>query len=324
MTVPDTSSASQPSDSQPSDSNPSDRPQPPNERLPSEQLSPGSVALHSLSSTDVVALFDHEQSTITAALLRVRDDVARLGDAMADCLTGGGRIVYVGAGTSGRIGALDAAEWPPTFGVSPSQILALMAGGDRALRESVEGAEDDRVAARSDLEGVHVSRADLLIGISASGTAPYVSEAIAIARRLGAGRAFITSNPSTESEDAELIAVRLETGAEVLAGSTRLKAATVTHQVLQRASNVCAVRCGWVYAGRMVEMRPTNVKLRARAERIVAELCELDPKVAGELLRTSDDDMKVAIVSHRLDVTAAQARTRLDAVHRRLTEIPGF
>ncbi|MCA8959747.1 MAG: N-acetylmuramic acid 6-phosphate etherase [Planctomycetes bacterium] len=288
-----------------------------------EALAHGSEGLHQLDAESLIARFDDEQASITRALSDARPRIAELARSMARALAGEGRVIYVGAGTSGRLGVLDAAEWSPTFAVDPTRVLGRIAGGPRALSAAVEGAEDDEASAEEDLEALSFAARDLLIGLSASGGAPYVRRALCVARERGAARALITAGEPPIA-DPELLVVRLSTGPEILAGSTRLKAATATHQVLQRASTACAVLSGWVYAGRMVEMRPTNRKLRDRAERIVAELGELPRAEAAALLRECGDDIKVALVARRLTIDPTRARAELANVGRRLTEIPGF
>lgn len=291
---------------------------------PSEALNPMSAELHRLDSHAILDLFESDALAVPRALENARDAIVQLGEAMADTLRHDGRILYFGAGTSGRIGALDAAEWPPTFGIDPERIVATMAGGPTALQNAVEGAEDDRDAARTDVRTLQASPKDLWVGISASGSAAYVREVLKLARGAGARRTLITSHPTVGDDDRDLIAVRFDTGAEVLAGSTRLQAATATHQVLQRCSNLCAVRRGWVYAGRMVEMRPTNRKLRDRAERIVAELAPLPRDEAKMLLEACDDDIKCALVAARRGVSPPEAAKCLATIDRVLTQLPEF
>jgi N-acetylmuramic acid 6-phosphate etherase len=284
-----------------------------------EQVDPRSERLHAMSSRAIVDFVDEADRGVAPALAAAGDAIASLGDRMASALERGARVIYLGAGTSGRLGCLDAAEWPPTFGVGADRVVGVIAGGVGALARSVEGAEDSATAAVEDLRGVGLAPADLLVGISASGGAPYVLAGLQYARQLGTARALVTSLESAaDPSDEQLLRVVVRTGREVLAGSTRLKAAAATHQVLQRASLVCAVRCGWVYRGRMVEMRPTNRKLRARAARIVADLARVTTATAAALLEAADWDIKVAIVCAVRRVDAGSARNLLRERGRRL------
>lgn len=292
--------------------------------LPVTERHHAAVRLDQLSSTEILAEFEREDLRVCAALEALRAPIEALAQAMQEALRAGGRIFYVGAGTSARIGALDAAEWPPTFGVDASRLQAIVAGGDGALLRAVEGAEDRGDEAVAALESVVLSTADLVIGISASGAAAFVSAALAYAREIGCRRAFLTANADSAPQDAALVLVAFDTGPELLTGSTRLKAATATHRILQRASNLCAVASGWIHDGWMVEMRPTNKKLQARAVRTVAALGHVDEARAGELLDACDSDIKVAVVCARSGESPANARQRLAQVERHLRQLPEF
>ncbi len=204
------------------------------------------------------------------AVGRALPALARLADAAATALGSGGRLVYAGAGTSGRLGALDAAECPPTFGVAPSRVLALVAGGARALRRAVEGAEDDDASGAAAVRRIRAGARDLVVGLSASGTTPFVLGALAEARRRGARTALVTSNPAARSN--ARLKVVLATGPELVAGSTRMKAGTAAKMALGLVSTAAFARLGAVRAGRMVALAAANVKLRRRAVHIVTEL----------------------------------------------------
>ncbi len=219
--------------------------------------------------------------------------IAALADEVARTLRSGGRLVYAGAGTSGRLGALDAAECPPTFGVAPSRVVALVAGGPRALRRAVEGAEDDATAGAAAVRRARIGARDLVVGISASGTTPYVLAALAEARRRGAGTALVTSNPSARAAADRRIV--LETGPERVAGSTRMKAGTAAKMALGLLSTAAFVRLGAVRSGRMVALRAGSAKLRARAVRNVADLAGVSAGVARRLLEASGWDVTAAI-----------------------------
>jgi N-acetylmuramic acid 6-phosphate etherase len=228
-----------------------------------------------------------------AAVGRAVPVIARLADLAAARLGRGGRLVYVGAGTSGRLGALDAAECPPTFGADPSRVVALVAGGPAALRRAVEGAEDDRAAGARAVAAARLGPDDLLVGISASGTTPFVIAALAAARRRGAATALLTSNPAARARVDERVV--LETGPERIAGSTRMKAGTAAKMALGLLSSAAFVRLGAVRAGRMVALRPTNEKLRRRAVRTVAELAGIGAAAARRLLSASGWDVRQAL-----------------------------
>lgn len=291
-----------------------------------EALHEGAQHLDATNSEALLDLFDARQRELARALEAARPAIARLGAAQARTLRDGGRIIYVGAGTSGRLGLLDAAEWPPTFGVPPDRIVGVIAGGSEAITRAVEGAEDSREDAIGCLRELSVDAADLVCGITASGRTPFVLEALLEAKRRGASRALVTSGvlPERETElreDRELEVVALETGAELLAGSTRLLAASAAHQVLQRASVLCALASGWIHRGHMVEMRPTNEKLRERAVRIVAELASAAPERAREALVEAGWDIKVAIVQLVQGCDRATARSRLASRERRLDRV---
>ncbi len=264
-----------------------------------------------------LTLFAEEEPRLAAALIDAAPGIFKLGNGMAAALAGMGRVIYVGAGTSGRLGVLDAAEWGPTFGIAPGRVIARIAGGDRALTSAVEGAEDDGAAGRQVIRDLETGWRDLVVGISASGGAEFVRAALAEARDRGSQRGWITASTDTLVDD-DAARVVLDLGPELLAGSTRLKAATATHRVLGRASCICALQLGWIHRGRMVEMRPTNRKLRARAERIVAELAGISTDEAARVLVAAGDDIKVAIVSAALHLEPGVARDRLREVGRRL------
>ncbi|MEE8142491.1 MAG: N-acetylmuramic acid 6-phosphate etherase [Planctomycetota bacterium] len=299
--------------------------QPSGKLRPSEEVLAASENLHRFSPAELMTLFESEDRAIIEAVARARGAIQELGEGMAQALREGGRIIYVGAGTSGRLGFLDASEWPPTFGTDPEQVVALLAGGESALRVAVEGAEDRAELAYRALEEVHLRPPDLVVGLSASGTTRYVRGALEFAWREGCVRAFISCHPHPEPlaggvPSAEIL-VQLSTGPEVVAGSTRLKAAAATHMVLQRASTLCALRCGWIYAGRMVEMRPRSEKLRARAVCIVSDLGAIGDEAAATLLGETEGDIKLAILMARSGLSLVEARRRLAAVDRDLTQL---
>jgi N-acetylmuramic acid 6-phosphate etherase len=277
---------------------------------PTERLHPRSEDLDLRPVAEVVARLHAEDLAAVQAVGRVLPEIAAAAELAAAALRAGGRLIYVGAGTSGRLGALDAAECPPTFGVSPAQVVALVAGGPRALRRAVEGAEDDRTAGQRDLLRLRPGPKDLVIGITASSTTPYVLGALAQARRARARTALVCCNPACSRALAEITLVP-DTGPELVAGSTRLKAGTATKLVLNAISTAAMVRLGKVYRGRMVDLRPTNQKLRARAKAMVLELTGLSEAQAQKLLARARGSPRLAVAMHLSGGTATQARALL-------------
>jgi N-acetylmuramic acid 6-phosphate etherase len=260
---------------------------------PTERLHPASSELDALPTRRVLAVLHRGDEEAVAAVRRALPSLARLADLAADRLGRGGRLAYVGAGTSGRLGALDAAECPPTFGVSPSRVRALVAGGSRALRRAVEGAEDDAPAGRAAVRAARLGPRDLAVGISASGTTPFVLAALDEARRRGAATALLTAHPRARA--AADVKVVLDTGPELVAGSTRMKAGSATKMALSLLSTAAMIRLGKVRAGRMIDLVPTSAKLRRRAVRMVMELGGVDGARAGVALAGSGWRVRAAL-----------------------------
>lgn len=261
---------------------------------------------------EIVSLLHREDRAAVEAVRRVLPSVTRVAEAARDALAAGGRIVYVGAGTSGRLGALDAAECPPTFGTDPAQVVALIAGGPKALIHAVEGAEDDAAAGAREIRALRIGSRDLVIGISASATTPYVVGALKAARARGAKTALITAAARRGQAKTVDFLVAPKTGAELVAGSTRLKAGTATKLVLNAISTAAMVALGKVYRGRMVDLQVTNAKLRARAERMVAELTGLSLRRARRLLKAAGDSPKLALAMHFTGASAPVARRAVE------------
>ncbi|CAM3675270.1 N-acetylmuramic acid 6-phosphate etherase [Corallococcus soli] len=230
---------------------------------------------------------------------------------VAEALRVGGRLLYVGAGTSGRLGVLDASECPPTFGVPATCVQAAIAGGRQALTHAVEGAEDDVGAGARAVRAFRATARDVVCGITASASTPYVRGALDEARRLGAHTVLVCCNPPGKAMRADTV-VLARTGPEVVAGSTRLKAGTATKLVLNALTTAAFVSLGKVYRGRMVDVRPTNAKLKARAARMVAELTDVSPVKARALLAAAGDSVKLALAMHFTGLPPAQARRRLE------------
>ncbi|HQE81694.1 MAG TPA: N-acetylmuramic acid 6-phosphate etherase [Candidatus Hydrogenedentes bacterium] len=269
------------------------------------------VFLERLSPTEIVMAMNRLDSEVPAAVARVSDSVALAMEWAAAALSGTGRLIYIGAGTSGRLGVLDASECPPTFGVDPGRVLGIIAGGDAALRTSAEGAEDDTGAALRDLENVQppIGTSDVVIGIAASGTTPYTLAALVRARDAGARTVLLCCSICAESP-AELT-IAIDTGPEIVAGSTRLKAGTAMKMALNTISTGAMALSGRVFEGMMVGMRPTNQKLRRRAVAILQALLGLEARSAARLLHDADDDIRTAVVMCRLGMSVERARELL-------------
>ncbi|MHB8875619.1 MAG: N-acetylmuramic acid 6-phosphate etherase [Myxococcaceae bacterium] len=276
-----------------------------------ETLHPRAEDLELATPGELVRWLHAEDAAAVAAVRRELPRIAEVAGAAARSLRSGGRLVYVGAGTSGRLGALDAAELPPTFGTRPQQVVAVIAGGPAALTRSVEGAEDDALEGARALRRLKVGPADLVCGISASGTTPFVLGALAGAKRAGAATALVCCNPGRGAARAADWLVAPLTGPELVAGSTRLKAGTATKLVLNAISTAAMISLGKVYRGRMVDLAPSNRKLAARAVRMVAELTGLGLRQAASLLQSAGGSPRVAIAMHLTGVGRRDAERRL-------------
>lgn len=262
------------------------------EDLPTEAIDPAAPQLDLLAPRDIARLLLREETRAHAAVGAAIDAIGRACEAAADSLRAGGRLLYVGAGTSGRLGVLDAAEMAPTFGAEPGQVVARIAGGARALTESVEGAEDDAEAGQRDLGPT--TEDDCVVGISMSGTAAYVRGALEAAR---GARVLLTANPRSDLPAG--IRIVLDLGPEALAGSTRLKGGSATKAVLNMISTAAMAASGAVYGNLMVRVRPLNRKLRDRAERLVERIAHVPRDRAGDLLLAGGDDVRVAVLMAR-------------------------
>lgn len=278
--------------------------------LSTEAVDPASAELDRLSTRDALALFAAADRAAVAAVEACREDLARAVDTVAERLERGGRLLYVGAGTSGRLAVLDAAECPPTFQSNPAQVQAAIAGGEAALVGAVEGAEDDAEAGAAAVRERGIGAGDAVLGITAGGTTPYVHGALAEARRRGAATIFFACVPRSEVPDAADVSIRAVTGPELLAGSTRLKAGTATKLALNALTTLVMTRLGKVHGNLMVDVDTrANRKLVDRGERLVMRLAHVDREEAAELLRRAAGRVKLAVVMHarRLDAPAAEA-----------------
>ena len=289
-------------------------------RLATEAAHPRSAALEALSTDELVALLVGEERHAQQAAYGARREIARAADRVAAALRAGGRLFYVGAGTSGRLGALDAAELPPTFGSSPDQVVAVVAGGSRALRRSVEGAEDRPQQAAERLQRLGLDGRDVVCAIAASGVTPFARAALDYAHTRGAATIFVTCAPDAAKDAGADLVIAAPVGPEILAGSTRLKGGSATKMILNALSTATMVALGKVYRGRMVDVVASNEKLRDRARRIVVELCRVDERTARALLKRAGGKVKLAIAMHALGLPAGEAAERLaqsgDDLHR--------
>ena len=280
--------------------------------LLTEQVNPASANLDQLSSIEIVEIFNQEDAKTIEAIAQAREELARAIDLTAEKLRQGGRLFYVGAGTSGRLGVLDAAECPPTFCTSPEMVQGIIAGGADALLRSSEGLEDLADQGVSAIVERQIHAIDVVVGIAAGGTTPYVHGALAEGRKRGATTIFIACVPQEQVQIEVDVDIRLVVGAEVLAGSTRLKAGTVTKLALNILSTGTMVRLGKVYGNRMIDVAVTNSKLHDRALRILCDLTDLDRTQASELLEKSDRSVKTALMIHWTGLSRLDSDRLLD------------
>jgi N-acetylmuramic acid 6-phosphate etherase len=284
-------------------------------RRGTEERNPRSRELDRLSTRELLGVIHDEDATVAAAVRQELPAIARAVDAIVDALLRGGRLIYVGAGTSGRLATLDAAECPPTFGVSPKLVQAVIAGGRRALTDAVEGAEDDAKQGARDLVSRRVTKADVVVGLTASGTTPYVLGALKLARSRGAMTIGVTANRSAAIERVARITIAPETGPEVVAGSTRMKAGTAQKLVLNLLSTAAMIRLGHVYNNWMVDVALTNEKLRRRGLRILQEASGATESAAARALRQAGNRLRVALVMLKMKADADEAERKLRHAH---------
>ena len=279
-----------------------------------EQRNPKSTKIDKLDVLGIVDLINNEDRLVAAAVSDEREAIARAIELVEKAFQGGGRLVYVGAGTSGRLGVLEAAEMPPTFGVDPGMVHGVIAGGYQALVRSQEGAEDHLEDGAAAINNLDVGQRDFVLGIATSGSTPYVHGALSRARELGARTGFLlcTSPPAALLSEHDVVIAPL-VGAEVITGSTRMKAGTATKLVLNTITTGAMVRIGKVYSNLMVDLQVTCEKLRDRGERILSELLNLDQPAAAALLDRASGDVKTALVMGHLGIDREEALKRLDA-----------
>jgi N-acetylmuramic acid 6-phosphate etherase len=283
------------------------------DHLQTEARNPDSANLDELTAIEFVHLMNAEDGKVVPAVASQAEVIASAIEVIADRMRAGGRLIYVGAGTSGRLGVLDASECPPTFSVPPGQVIGIIAGGPTALTKAVEGAEDQPELAERDLSAISLCAKDVLVGIASSGRTPYVLGAIAYARRLGAFTIGFSCNADSELIPLVDLAITPVVGPEVLSGSTRLKAGTATKLVLNQLTTGAMVRLGKAFGNLMVDLRASNVKLRARTNRIVRLLTGVDREEAAALLESCNGELKTALVAALARIPPAEARVRLES-----------
>jgi N-acetylmuramic acid 6-phosphate etherase len=295
----------------------------PKERRRSEQRNAASKNLDRMSAMQIVRLMNREDHKVASAVGRALPAIARAVDAIVKAVRSGGRLIYLGAGSSGRMAVLDAAECPPTFGTSPALVQALIAGGRPAVTGAVEGAEDSAANAERDLRAKKLSRRDVVVGITASGTTPYVLSALQYARRRGAATVAITVNPNTPVARLAKILIATQVGPEVLTGSTRLKAGTAQKMVLNMLSTAAMARLGHVYENLMIDVKPSNHKVSDRIRRILAEATGKSVSASEHALRQAEHNMRLALVMLKQGVDARGAKKKLAAARGDLHEALG-
>jgi N-acetylmuramic acid 6-phosphate etherase len=283
--------------------------------LPTEQRNPATTGIDRLSTLEMVRLLNAQDATVAAAVERALPAIAESIDAIVDRVRHGGRLIYIGAGTSGRLGVLDASECPPTYNTPPELVVGLIAGGDHALRHPVENIEDRPEDGADALRDINLTASDVIVGIAASGRTPFVVGALRYARSNGAATISLSNVDDAAIAREADIAIAAVTGPEPITGSTRMKAGTAQKMVLNMLTTGTMVRLGKTYGNLMVDVQPSNAKLRDRAIRIVAEATDLDRDAAAALLERAGQDVKVAITMQLLGIPASEARGRVDAAN---------
>lgn len=280
-------------------------------RLDTETSNPNSKHIDRLPAVDICRIINSEDKTIASIVENEIDNIARAAEIAADVLRDGGRLFYIGAGTSGRLGVLDAAECPPTFGTDPGQVIGVIAGGRDTLVRSAEGIEDRAAEAASDLQKLNFSSQDMLIGLAASIKTPYTVAGVRYAGDLGAKTALIVCNPAGDLDFRPDIVIQLQVGPEVITGSTRMKSGTAQKMALNMISTAAMVLLGKCYGNLMVDLKATSEKLVTRSRKILIDLLDISYDEADRLLESSGGSVKLAIAMHRLKIDRTEAEKRL-------------
>lgn len=281
-------------------------------KMITETRNPKTLELDAMSTTDILHVMNEENRLLAEAIAKELGPIEKAVETIAASFEKGGRLIYVGAGTSGRLGLLDAVECPPTFGTVPEQVVGLLAGGHKAFVKAVEGAEDSKELGRGDLEIIKLTDKDTVVGIAASGRTPYVVGALEYANSVGAPTVALACNKESEIGRVSKIVIEVVPGPEILTGSTRLKAGTVQKMVLNMLSTVSMIRVGKVYKNLMVDVQQTNEKLHVRAENIVMEITSCDRVEARNYLKESEGSIKVAIIMYLVGCKKEEALEKLE------------
>lgn len=282
------------------------------DNLLTEARNPQTMELDSMTPLEIVTAMNREDARVPESIRPQLPNIARCVAWATEAIRTGGRLIYMGAGTSGRLGVLDAVECPPTFGVSPDVVVGLIAGGERAFVKAVEGAEDSRELGKADLEAIGLTPKDLVVGIAASGRTPYVLGGLAYANSLGCKTAAISCNPGSALGEEAQLAIEVAPGPECLTGSTRLKAGTAQKLILNMISTATMVGCGKAYSNLMVDVMQTNEKLVVRAQNIVMEATGVSRDSAKEAIALAGGSCKLAVTMILADCTVEEAKERLE------------
>lgn len=281
-------------------------------KMTTETRNPRTLELDAMSTADILHVMNEEDASISHAIAKELVPIEKAIEFISASLEKGARLIYVGAGTSGRLGLLDAVECPPTFGTQPEQVVGLLAGGHKAFMKAVEGAEDNKELGRADLEDIDLTAEDTVVGIAASGRTPYVIGALEYANSIGAKTVALACNKGSAIGKISKVTIEVVPGPEILTGSTRLKAGTAQKLVVNMLSTVSMIRVGKVYKNLMVDVQQTNEKLHARAENIMMEITSCEREEAKRYLKCSEGSVKVAIVMYLLRCSKQEALEKLE------------
>ena len=282
-------------------------------KLMTEQVNDRSKDIETQSIGEILRYMNDENRKITDAIEQCIPEIEKVTAGVVQAFEKGGRLIYLGAGTSGRLGVLDASECPPTFGVSPEMVVGIIAGGDYALRNAIEGAEDDETLAEKQLRDLDLVKEDVVIGISASGRTPYVAAGLSYANEVGCFTGAISNSPNALISNIAAVGIEAITGPEVVTGSTRMKAGTAQKIILNMITTTAMIQVGKIFKGYMVDVQPTNLKLKQRATNILANITHLSQEDARRVLEENDFDLKVAIISQIHHISAKEAEQLLQA-----------
>ena len=282
-------------------------------KLMTEQVNDRSKDIETQSISEILRYMNDENRKITDAIEQCIPEIEKVTAGVVQAFEKGGRLIYLGAGTSGRLGVLDASECPPTFGVSPEMVVGIIAGGDYALRNAIEGAEDDETLAEKQLRDLDLVKEDIVIGISASGRTPYVAAGLVYANEVGCFTGAISNSPNALISNIASVGIEAITGPEVVTGSTRMKAGTAQKIILNMITTTAMIQVGKIFKGYMVDVQPTNQKLKQRATNILSKITNLSPEDARRVLEENDFDLKVAIISQIHHISAKEAEQLLQA-----------